>query len=55
MGWLIALGVLILIAIIPIGVSASYDAEGPLAIVYVGVVRITVFPLKKKEKKEKAS
>mgnify|MGYP003294048256 CR=1 FL=1 len=28
MGWLIALGVLTLIAILPIGVSALYDEDG---------------------------
>ena len=52
MGWLIALGVLILIAILPIGVSAFYDADGPRAYVIAGPVRIPVFPVKKKEKKK---
>ena len=53
MGWLIALGVLTLIAILPIGVSALYDEEGPRVSVIAGPLRILVFPLKKKEKKEK--
>lgn len=53
MGWLIALGVLALIAIIPIGVSAVYDADGPRASIIAGPVRIPVFPVKGKEKKEK--
>ena len=53
MGWLIALGVLILIAIIPIGISAFYDVEGPRIIAYVGPIRISVFPTKQKEKTEK--
>lgn len=53
MGWLIALGVLILIAMIPIGISAFYDAEGPRAIVYVGPVRVSAFPAKRKEKQKK--
>ena len=53
MGWLIALGVLILITLIPIGISVSYDSEGPGAIVYVGPVRFPVFPVEKKEKKTK--
>ena len=52
MGWLIALGVLALIAIIPIGVSAFYDEDGPRAFIIAGPVRIPVFPVKKKEKKE---
>lgn len=50
MGWLIALGVLILIAMIPIGVSAFYDAEGPRVGVYIGPFRFSVFPAKKKKK-----
>ena len=53
MGWMIALGVLILIAIIPVGISAFYDEEGPRAAVYVGPIRFTVFPAEKKEKPQK--
>lgn len=53
MGWLIALGILILIAIIPIGVSAFYDEDGPRVYIIAGFIRIPVFPMKKKEKKEK--
>ena len=53
MGWLIALGVLTLIAIIPIGVSAFYDEIGPRASIIIGPLRVSVFPLKKKEEKEK--
>ena len=53
MGWLIALGVLTLIAIIPIGVSAFYDEVGPRASIIIGPLRVSVFPLKKKEEKEK--
>lgn len=52
MGWLIALGVLALIAIFPIGVSACYDEAGPRASVIAGPVRIPVYPGKKKGKKE---
>ena len=52
-GWLIALGILILLAILPLGVSALYNADGALVRVIVGPVRLTVFPLKKKDKKEK--
>ena len=52
MGWLIALGVLILIAMIPIGVSALYDAEGPRVSVYIGPLRFFVFPVKKKKKEK---
>jgi len=53
MGWLIALGVLTLIAIIPIGVSAVYDEDGPLVKIIAGFIRIPVYPTKKKEGKEK--
>ena len=53
MGWLIALGILALIAILPIGISAFYDEDGPRALIIVGPVRIPVFPAKKKEKKVK--
>ena len=53
MGWLIALGILTLIAITPIGVSAFYDEDGPRVRVIAGFLRIPVFPTKKKEKKEK--
>ncbi len=52
-GWLIALGVLLLLAILPIGVSAVYNAEGPLVRVILGPVRWTVYPEKKKQKKPK--
>ena len=52
MGWLIALGVLTLLAILPIGVSAFYDAEGPRVFALVGPVRFLLYPLKPKEKKK---
>ena len=54
MGWLIALAVLILLAILPLGVSAIYDAGGPLVRLIVGPIKIRVYPpTKKKQKKEK--
>lgn len=53
MGWLIALGVLALIAIIPVGASVFYDDDGFRAWIIAGPVRIPVFPTKKKEKPEK--
>lgn len=51
MGWLIALGVVILLAILPLGASVKYNAEGPLIRVIAGPVRFTVYPRPKKEKK----
>lgn len=52
MGWLIALGILVLLAILPLGVSARYNSEGALVRIIAGPFRITVFPMKKREKKE---
>ena len=53
MGWWIALGVLVLIAILPVGASIFYDEDGFRAFVIAGPIRIPVFPVQKKEKKEK--
>ena len=53
MGWLIALGILVLIAILPVGASVEYDSNGFRAAVIAGFFHIPVFPVKKKEKKAK--
>lgn len=53
MGWLITLGILILLAVLPLGVSVHYDSEGALVKVIAGPLKIKVFPLPKKQKKEK--
>ncbi len=53
MGWWIALGILVLLAVIPLGVLIQYDEDGPLIKVVAGFIRVTVFPVKKKEKKPK--
>ena len=53
MGWLITLGILVLLAILPLGVSVNYDSDGPLVKIIAGPLRIKVFPLPKKQKKEK--
>ena len=53
MGWLITLGILTLLAILPLGVSLKYDAEGAFVWLVLGPVRIKLFPAKPKEKKEK--
>lgn len=52
-GLLIALAILFLLAILPLGVSVKYDAVGTLVRLIAGPIRITLFPMKKKEKKEK--
>lgn len=57
-GWLIFLGILALIAILPVGASVRYDESGPEAKLIVGPLRILLFPRSKKElgkKKEKPS
>lgn len=59
MGWLIALAVAALLAILPLGVSIAYDEEGPRAKVIAGPAKVQVYPVKKdpdkppKPKKEK--
>lgn len=53
MGWLIAFVILFLLAILPLGASVKYDADGPLVRIIAGPIRFTVFPMKKKEKKPK--
>lgn len=53
MGWLIALGVVIVLALLPLGVSGRYNADGPLVKILLGPIRFTVFPRPKREKKEK--
>ena len=52
MGWLIALGILVLLAITPVGVLAAYNSEGVLLRVIAGPVKITILPAKPKEKKQ---
>ena len=53
MGWLITLGVLTLLAIMPIGVSFRYDGDGPLVRVLFGAFGVTVYPsVKTKSKKD---
>ena len=53
MGWLIFAGVLIFLALLPLGVWIRYDASGPVARIVAGPIKIKVFPVKKKEKKPK--
>lgn len=54
MVWWILLGILVLLLILPLGISARYDAEGICVRVVAGPIRFTVFPRKKNTpKKEK--
>lgn len=50
-GWIIAFAVIFLLAILPLGASVIYDADGPLVRIIAGPIRLTVFPMKKKAKK----
>ena len=52
MGWLIALGVLILLALLPLGASVVYDEDGPRAWILLGCLKLPIFPRKKKPRKE---
>lgn len=53
MGWLIALGVILLLLITPLGISVLYDADGPRAHMLIGFVKLTLYPRKRKEKPKK--
>ena len=53
MGWYITLGILFLLAVLPLGVSVIYDSEGPLVKVIAGPLRLKVYPLPKKKEKKK--
>ena len=53
MGWLIALGVFLLIAMLPVGALVRYDSQGFYLAIVAGVVRIPLFPRRKKGKKDK--
>ena len=52
MGWLIALSVLLLLGLMPLGLRAKYDALGLNASLFLGPIKIVLFPRQPKEKKE---
>ena len=51
--WWILLGILVVLLILPLGVSLRYDEAGVRVLVLAGPVRFIVFPAKKKEEKPK--
>ena len=53
MGWLIALGVVLLLAVLPVGVRIRYDSRGIAVRIIAGPVKITLLPRPNKKKKEK--
>lgn len=50
MGWLIALGVIAALSILPLGIIARYQGAGPLVQAHIGPIPITLYPAKKKKK-----
>ena len=52
MGWLIALSILTLLAVMPLGVCVCYDCAGPLVKIIAGFLRIQVVPSKKTPEKK---
>ena len=52
-GWLIALGILVLLAILPVGVCLIYNEDGLVLSLLLGAVKIKLFPKEIKQKKEK--
>lgn len=55
MGWLITPGILVLLAILPLGVHVRYDEDGARVMAVLGPVRILLYPRPKKLPKEAAS
>lgn len=49
-GWLVALAIVVLLAILPLGVDVRYDDSGPLARVIAGGISVLRFPKKKTDK-----
>lgn len=52
MGWLIALAVIVLLALMPITLRAKYDAGGARVRLFVGPVRFNLYPSEKADKKK---
>ena len=53
MGALITLGILVALAVLPLGISFRFGEAGPLVKVIAGPVKFTVFPMPKKNPKKK--
>lgn len=52
-GWLIALGILVLLAVLPVGVCLIYNEDGLILSLFLGAIKIKLFPKASKEKKKK--
>ena len=55
MGWLIAVAILALFAMLPVGLELRYDSMGPRAAFVVGPGRVQLYPRSKKEKTHSAN
>lgn len=53
MAWLIAIGILVLIAILPVGVCLIYQKEGAFCSLLFGWIKIRLYPKDKRVKKHK--
>lgn len=49
MGWLVALGILVLLAMLPLGIRFRYNDAGAHLAACVGPIRISILPAKKKK------
>ena len=52
-GWLIALGILVLLAVLPVGVCLIYNEDGLVLALFLGAIKIKLFPKASKDKKKK--
>lgn len=50
MGIWITFGMIVLLAVLPLGIRVLYDANGPVVNVVLGPIRLTVYPRQKKDK-----
>lgn len=53
MGWLIAVGILVALALLPLGVGGVYDHTGYILYFRIGPVRFALLPRKRKKQKAK--
>ena len=53
MGWLVTLGILVLLAVLPLGIHIRYDEDGGLGKLIAGPIKILLFPRPRKEKKDR--
>lgn len=51
-GWLIALGILVLLAVLPVGVCLIYNEDGLILSLLLGAIKIKLFPKASTEKKK---